>query len=126
MREPSFRRTEVDRIFRKRQVEEDRHHGGAVYVVRLRLSRRTWGDDGTIVFSPRLVGDTDATGVSTGGTPTPLAPESDTPHALAQILPAASRPLTARTVADFNDAELIVQPLSGGAPKVVTGAVLRR
>jgi serine/threonine protein kinase/Tol biopolymer transport system component len=83
----------------------------------------TWGDDGTIVFSPGVSLATRLLRVSsTGGTPAPVAPESDTPQARwPQILPGGQAVLltSSRTVADFNDAELIVQPLSGGAPKVV-------
>jgi dipeptidyl aminopeptidase/acylaminoacyl peptidase len=59
---------------------------------------------------------------STGGTPAPLRPESETPQARwPQILPGGQAVLftSSRTVADFNDAELIVQPLPNGVPKVV-------
>ena len=83
----------------------------------------TWGDDGTIVFSPGVSLATRLIRVpSTGGTPAPVAPGSDTPQARwPQVLPGGQAVLltSSRTVADFNDAELIVQPLSGGAPKVV-------
>jgi serine/threonine-protein kinase len=83
----------------------------------------TWSDDGTILFSPGVSLATRLLRVSSsGGTPAPVAPESDTPQARwPQILPGGHAVLltSSRTVADFNDAELIVQPLSGGAPKVV-------
>ena len=83
----------------------------------------TWGDDDTIVFSPGVSLATRLLRVSSkGGTPASVAPESDTPQARwPQILPGGRAVLftSSRTVADFNDAELIVQPLSGGASKVV-------
>jgi Tol biopolymer transport system component len=83
----------------------------------------TWGDDGAIVFSPGFSLATRLLRVSsTGGAPTPLASQSDTPQARwPQILPGGQAVLltSSRTVADFDNAELIVQPLSGGAPKVV-------
>jgi Tol biopolymer transport system component len=83
----------------------------------------TWSDDGTIVFSPNVLLATRLLRVSsTGGTPAPLTSESETPQARwPQMLPGGQAVLftSSRAVADFNDAELIVQPLSGGAPKVV-------
>ena len=82
-----------------------------------------WGEDGTIVFSPNVSLATRLLRVSsTGGTPAPVTKEGDTPQARwPQILPGGQAVLftSSRTVADFTDAELIVQPLSGGAPKVV-------
>ena len=83
----------------------------------------TWGVDGTIVFSPGVSLATRLLRVSsTGGTPAAVAPGSDTPQARwPQVLPGGQAVLltSSRTVADFNDAELVVQPLSGGVPKVV-------
>jgi serine/threonine protein kinase/Tol biopolymer transport system component len=83
----------------------------------------TWGNDGTIVFSPAVSLATRLLRVSsTGGIPTPLTPESDTPQARwPQILPDGKSVLftSSRIAADFSNADLIVQPLSGGEPKVV-------
>ena len=83
----------------------------------------TWSDDDTIVFSPSVSLATRLLRVpSTGGTPALLTAEGDTPQARwPQILPGGRAVLftSSRTVADFSDAELVVQPLSGGAPKIV-------
>jgi serine/threonine-protein kinase len=83
----------------------------------------TWGDNGTIVFSPNVTLATHLLRVSsTGGTPVPLTPESDTPQARwPQILPGGQAVLftSSRTAAAFSDADIVVQPLPSGAPKVV-------
>ena len=83
----------------------------------------TWGDDGMIVFSPNVSIATRLLRVSSsGGTPAPFAAESDTPQARwPQLLPDGKGVLftSSRIIADFSDAEVIVQPLAGGAPKVV-------
>jgi Tol biopolymer transport system component len=82
-----------------------------------------WGDDGTIVFSPNISLATRLLRVaSTGGTPVPLTSNSEAPQARwPQILPGGRAVLftSSRTAADFSDADVVVQPLPGGAPKVV-------
>jgi serine/threonine-protein kinase len=82
-----------------------------------------WGEDGTIVFSPGVSLATRLWRVaSTGGTPVPLTPESDTPQARwPQILPDGKSVLftSSRTAADFSDADLVLQSLSGDGVKIV-------
>ncbi len=82
-----------------------------------------WGDDGTIVFSPNISLATRLLRVaSTGGTPVPLTSDSEAPQARwPQILPGGRAVLftSSRTAADFSDADVVIQPLPGGAPKVV-------
>jgi serine/threonine protein kinase/Tol biopolymer transport system component len=82
-----------------------------------------WGDDGTIVFSPNMSLATRLLRVaSTGGTPVPLTSDSEAPQARwPQILPGGRAVLftSSRTAADFSDADVMVQPLPSGAPKVV-------
>jgi serine/threonine-protein kinase len=82
----------------------------------------TWGDDGTIVFSPN-VSETALQRVSSaGGTPVPLTPEGEVRQARwPQILPGGQAVLftSSGMVASFNDGDLVVQPLRGGTLKVV-------
>ena len=126
-REPVlFAGREVDCVFRRRQVEEDRRHGRRQCdVVRRagRSRRRVGRRRHDRIFARRLVGDTAATGVvHWRNADTAGARERHSPSALASNPARAAKPCSLRAaaaVADFNDAELIVQPLPGGAPKVV-------
>jgi len=85
----------------------------------------TWDDDGTIVFSPNITLGTRLLRVSsTGGTPAPLEPSADGETAQArwpQILPGGRAVLftSSPIAAAFDDANLVVQPLPSGAPKVI-------
>jgi len=82
----------------------------------------TWGDDGTIVFSPNVSETALRRVSSTGGTPVPLTAEGEVRQARwPQLLPGGQAVLftSSRTVASFNDGDLVVQPLRGGSLKVV-------
>jgi serine/threonine-protein kinase len=83
----------------------------------------SWGDDGMIVFSPHVSTATRLLRVSaSGGTPEPVTSETEAPQARwPQILPGGHAVLftSSRTPADFSGAQLMVQPLRGGAATVV-------
>jgi serine/threonine protein kinase/Tol biopolymer transport system component len=83
-----------------------------------------WGEDGTIVFSPEKTAGTRLLRVSAaGGTAAPLASlsEGEVIQTWPQVLPGGRGVLyTGSSVPGaYNDANLMVQPLPGGTPKVV-------
>jgi len=82
----------------------------------------TWGDDGAIVFAPNVTQTALMRVSSSGGTPASLTTAGEVLQARwPQILPGGKAVLftSSSTLAAFNDADLVVQPLSGGAPKVI-------
>lgn len=83
----------------------------------------SWSDDDTIVFSPRNVPGTYLLQVPAGGgTATPLMPLGDTEiiQAWPQVLPGGNILYTGgSTVGTYNDADIVVRPVRGGARKVV-------
>jgi serine/threonine-protein kinase len=84
----------------------------------------TWADDGTIIFSP-----VNGSGVSlmrvasSGGTPQPVAPleKGEVTQRWPQALPRSAGVLftSHNAIGDYEDANLVVQPLPSGARKVV-------
>ena len=83
-----------------------------------------WTADGTIVFSPNRVPGTRLLSVpATGGTAKPLTSltNGEVIHSWPQVLPGDKAVLyTATSLPNaYNDANLVVQPLSGGTPRVV-------
>jgi serine/threonine-protein kinase len=84
----------------------------------------SWGDDGTIVFTPSV----SESGLflwrvpSGGGTPEPLStPDGEATQRWAQVLPGSKAVLyTGNTgVGGYENANLVVQPLPAGARKIV-------
>ena len=83
-----------------------------------------WAPDGTIIFSPDYGEGVGLGRVSSaGGTPEPLESLADreTTQRWPQILPGGQAVLytSSTSSGDFSDATLVVQPLSGGARKIV-------
>jgi serine/threonine protein kinase/Tol biopolymer transport system component len=84
----------------------------------------SWGEDGTIVFSPgRGPGARLLRVSSEGGTAEPLGPlaEGEAIQLWPQILPGGKAVLytSSGTPGAYNNADLVVQPLSGGPRKIV-------
>ena len=99
--------------------------GGPVTLCDVQAGRGgSWAEDGTIVFSPANVPGTSLWRVSaSGGTPeqmTTLA-DGETTHRFPQVLPGGKALLYmgARVTGQYEDANLIVQPLPAGPRKVV-------
>ncbi|MGH9220600.1 MAG: protein kinase domain-containing protein, partial [Vicinamibacterales bacterium] len=84
-----------------------------------------WGEDDTIVFSPDRVAGTRLMRVAADGrseaTPLTAAAKHGGLEAWPQVLPGGKGVLytSSATPGSFNDADLVVQPLPTGAPKVV-------
>jgi len=100
--------------------------GGAPIAVASAISSRgaSWTDDGAIVFSPSQERGVRLMRVSSsGGTPVPLTTlaEDEAIQAWPQVLPGGRGVLytSSRVTGAFNDANLVVQPLPGGAPTVI-------
>jgi serine/threonine-protein kinase len=100
--------------------------GGAVVTLSDAQTGRggTWTDDGTIVFTPSS--DVNITLMrvgAAGGTATPLTTLSEgaTSQRWPQALPGGTGVLFSEhaTQSNWDDATIVVAPLSGGAPKVV-------
>jgi hypothetical protein len=88
----------------------------------------SWGDDNIIVFQPVSNPGSSLVRVPAGGgTTSPLSKSvpGDILHRWPQALPGARGVLfTASSPANFNDAEIVVQPLPDGEPKVVHRAAI--
>jgi Tol biopolymer transport system component len=98
--------------------------GGAVSLARAENQRGGWWtDDGMIAFAPdRTAGSRLMRVAADGGEPEELLPAGGEPMQLwPQVLPGGKVVLYtgAETQGSYNDADLVVRPLSGGAPKVV-------
>ena len=100
--------------------------GAAVQLADASASPRggAWSEDGMIVFSPRQTAGTRLLRVSAaGGKAEPLGSflEGEVIQAWPQVLPGGKGVLyTGGSVpGGYNDANLMVQPLPGGAPKVI-------
>ena len=116
----------VDRVFRRRQAEEDLRHGRRRRHIVRRAERRggAWSEDGTIVFTP---GPPLGVGLmrvsSAGGTPEPLTSlaEGEVTQRWPQVLPGGKAVLftSSRDHRHYDDATLVVQPLPTGPRKVV-------
>jgi WD40-like Beta Propeller Repeat len=99
--------------------------GGAVVALCDAVTARggAWGDDGWIVFQPQGQGAPLLRVPSAGGTPQPLGSlqSGETTQRWPQILPGGNGVLytSHNRPAGFDDANVVVQPLPDGAPKVV-------
>jgi Tol biopolymer transport system component len=99
--------------------------GGAAVTVCAAVDDRggTWGEDGSIIFQAAGSGAGLSRVSSSGGTPVPLTKlgAGEITHRWPQVLPGGKAVLyTAHSsVADFDDATIVVQPLPDGAPKIV-------
>jgi len=84
----------------------------------------TWGEDGTIVFTPNNTARVRLLRVSsTGGTPQPLTTlaQGETTQRWPQVLPGGTAVLyaSAPTQTEWEDGSIVVQPLPAGERKVV-------
>ena len=82
----------------------------------------SWSDAGWIAFTPNSSGSTALRRVSdTGGTPEPLTvlAEGEATHRWPQVLPGARAVLysTSTNLGNYNDGDIVVQPLPAGRPK---------
>src|SRR5207253_2739300 len=84
----------------------------------------SWGDDDNIVFSPDVAIGTILQRVSSaGGKPQPVTKlvQGEVAHRFPQVLPGAKAVLYSvnSDTLNWDNANIIVQPLSGGAPKIL-------
>jgi serine/threonine-protein kinase len=84
----------------------------------------SWGDDGNIVFSPNSISGISLQRVSSaGGKVEPLTKlaEAETGHRWPQVLPGAKAVLymAATAAGNYENANIVVQPLPSGTPKVL-------
>ena len=100
--------------------------GGAAVVICDAASNRgaTWGDDGTIVFTPTGAAGATLNRVSdTGGTPELLtkAGNGDVTQRWPQMLPGSKGVIFTENPinTDYDNANIVVQPLPGGPKKIV-------
>jgi serine/threonine-protein kinase len=100
--------------------------GGAPVVLTPIASFRgaSWTTDGTIVFSPGNRNGVRLMRIpATGGTPVAVTTlgEHEALHIWPQVLPGGSGVLytSSRVTGAFNDANLVVQPLPDGAPRII-------
>ena len=82
-----------------------------------------WAEDGSIVFQPAASGEGLSRVSSAGGTPVPLTKlgAGEVTHRWPQVLP-GGRAVTYTahsSIAGFDDATIVVQPLPDGTPKIV-------
>src|SRR5262249_1990089 len=82
----------------------------------------TWADDDFIVFQPAVTGGLSRVS-SSGGAPAPLTTltNGEVTHRWPQVLPDGKAVLytASSSAAEFEEAAIVVQPLPGGAPKIV-------
>jgi serine/threonine-protein kinase len=101
--------------------------GGAVVTISDVPAARggTWGDDGTIVYTPHMEPGAGLMRVSAaGGTPAVLTTtqEGESTHRWAQLLPRAAAVLytsSRSNTGPYDQANIVVQPLPSGSPSIV-------
>ena len=84
----------------------------------------SWGDDDRIVFTPTASGDTSLRWVSAaGGTSQPLTTlrEGEATQRWPQVLPGSKALIysASTNLGNYNDGEIVLQPLPTGEPRVV-------
>jgi serine/threonine-protein kinase len=114
-------------FFAQGRLKKVQVSGGAVTTLSDAPAARggTWGDDGTIVYSPRSDPGVGLMRVSSaGGTPTPVTNvrEGESTHRWAHFLPGSKAVLytaSRSNTGPYDLANLVLQPLPSGAPSVL-------